>query len=140
MLDYRCTHGHFYLIMGMHSILYKYKVMGHFLFADYYGFIFFVLALILSLEFGTAPSIEQGAPPVFTNDILAMISPEKEIVPLIKVCELYFFFADSGAEDVDNFLQFSFLFVCVYCHALSVVVEVVVVVTLTAAVVAVLAS
>ena len=38
-----------------------------------------------SLEFGTAPATEPGAPPVFTNDILAMISPEKESVPLLKV-------------------------------------------------------
>ena len=38
-----------------------------------------------SLEFGTSPSTEVGAPPVFTNDILSMISPEKESVPLLKV-------------------------------------------------------
>ena len=38
-----------------------------------------------SLEFGTAPATEPGAPPIFTNDILAMISPEKETVPLLKV-------------------------------------------------------
>jgi dynein heavy chain len=39
---------------------------------------------IQSLEFGTSPSTEVGAPPVFTNDILSMISPEKESVPLLK--------------------------------------------------------
>ena len=38
-----------------------------------------------SLEFGTAPAAEPGAPPIVTNDILAMISPEKESVPLLKV-------------------------------------------------------
>ena len=38
-----------------------------------------------SLEFGTSPSAEIGAPPLFTNDILSMISPEKESVPLLKV-------------------------------------------------------
>ena len=37
------------------------------------------------LEFGTAPSAEPGAPPVTTNDILAMVSPESESVPLLKV-------------------------------------------------------
>ena len=37
------------------------------------------------LEFGTTPSAEPGAPPVITNDILAMISPEGENVPLLKV-------------------------------------------------------
>ena len=37
------------------------------------------------LEFGTAPSAEPGAPPVTTNDILSMISPEGESVPLLKV-------------------------------------------------------
>lgn len=40
-----------------------------------------------SLEFGTAPATEPGAPPVLTNDILAMISPEKENVPLMKVSD-----------------------------------------------------
>lgn len=37
------------------------------------------------MEFGTAPSAEPGAPPVVTNDILAMVSPERESVPLLKV-------------------------------------------------------
>lgn len=37
------------------------------------------------LEFGTAPSAEAGAPPVITNDILSMVSPEGESVPLLKV-------------------------------------------------------
>ena len=40
---------------------------------------------VFRLEFGTAPSAEPGAPPVITNDILAMISPEGESVPLLKV-------------------------------------------------------
>ena len=37
------------------------------------------------LEFGTTPATEPGAPPTITNDILAMISPEKENVVLQKV-------------------------------------------------------
>lgn len=37
------------------------------------------------LEFGTTPSSEPGAPPIVTNDIMAMISPEREKVPLLKV-------------------------------------------------------
>lgn len=41
--------------------------------------------LFPSLEFGTTPSPEPGAPPIITNDILSMVSPEKEIVPLQKV-------------------------------------------------------
>lgn len=41
-----------------------------------------------SLEFGTVPSTEPGAAPIYTNDVLAMVSPEKESVPLLKVCVL----------------------------------------------------
>lgn len=46
------------------------------------------LLILCSLEFGTIPTAERGAPPVFTNDILAMVSPEKESVPLIKVIDM----------------------------------------------------
>lgn len=46
--------------------------------------------LLPSLEFGTTPSPEPGAPPIITNDILSMVSPEKEIVPLQKVNTLQF--------------------------------------------------
>ena len=38
-----------------------------------------------SLEFGSAPGSELGSASVATNDILAMLSPEKERVPLQKV-------------------------------------------------------
>ena len=37
------------------------------------------------LDFGTAPPTEPGGPEVKTNDILAMLSPEGERVPLQKV-------------------------------------------------------
>lgn len=43
------------------------------------------MSFFIRLEFGTAPSAEAGAPPITTNDILAMISPEGESVPLLKV-------------------------------------------------------
>ncbi len=42
-------------------------------------------SLLYSLEFGTGPPPEPGAPPTITNEILAMISPEKEKVLLQKV-------------------------------------------------------
>lgn len=45
----------------------------------------FYILVSFRLEFGTAPSHEPGAPPVITNDILSMISPEGESVPLQKV-------------------------------------------------------
>ena len=52
-----------------------------------------------SLEFGAASaSVERGTSPAFTNDILAMVSPEKEVVSLTKVCELYYFI--SAMEDI----------------------------------------
>lgn len=46
---------------------------------------FDLILCVIRLEFGTAPSAEPGAPPVVTNDILAMVSPERESVPLLKV-------------------------------------------------------
>lgn len=50
-----------------------------------YGVYVHTVYYLLRLEFGTAPAAEPGAPPVITNDILAMVSPEKESVPLQKV-------------------------------------------------------
>lgn len=41
--------------------------------------------ILLRLEFGTAPASEPGALPTVTNDILSMVSPEKEVLPLQKV-------------------------------------------------------
>ena len=41
------------------------------------------------LEFGTAPATEPGALEVKTNDILAMCSPENEMVPLQKVLHVH---------------------------------------------------
>ena len=52
----------------------------------------FSLFLSSSLEFGKGPPPEPGAPPSITNDILAMISPEKESVTLQKV---YTFFENN---------------------------------------------
>ena len=37
------------------------------------------------LEFAKGPPAEPGGPPVFTSEILAMLSPEQEKVPLQKV-------------------------------------------------------
>lgn len=44
-----------------------------------------VCTLVTSLEFGKAPPTEKGGPEVFTSEILAMVSPEREKVPLQKV-------------------------------------------------------
>ena len=42
-------------------------------------------SIYVRLDFGKGPAVEPGGPPVVTNEILAMISPEQERVPLQKV-------------------------------------------------------
>ena len=48
----------------------------------------YILFDISRLEFGKGPPTEPNGPPTTTNDILAMLSPEQERVPLQKVCRI----------------------------------------------------
>ena len=43
------------------------------------------------LEFGKGPPAEPNGLPTVTNDILAMLSPEQEKVPLQKVLYMYMY-------------------------------------------------
>ncbi len=70
---------------------------------DFSGTYFIWAVSYSSLEFGTIPSAEPGAPPTVTNDILAMISPEKESVTLQKVRT--------------SVSLYKFILVCVHCSS-----------------------